>query len=266
MRTLRTLSLSICLTASASAQITASVDLLSPGEPGYDALPAGIAVVDGFVDLAVTDIWTISAMRVETHNTATFVYARNGSGEIILVNPGLHQQYTTFLSRPRGRNAVERFINGGVTASSLSTDPTLLDVMWSPSPGGSGGDGYVARIAIDLGDFADRRDFLQLSLAPPDPSATILARCTRPGNPFGWAYATFDVPALSGINWYLFDPVSDPAIPGDLDGDGDVDLADLAQLLAHFGMGGAEYADGDIDVDGDVDLADLGILLGNFGT
>lgn len=55
--------------------------------------------------------------------------------------------------------------------------------------------------------------------------------------------------------------------PGDLDGDGDVDIADLAQLLAHFGtLSGATYADGDIDGDGDVDIGDLAILLSNFGS
>ncbi|MFQ5805793.1 MAG: hypothetical protein ACE5I3_05015, partial [Phycisphaerae bacterium] len=55
--------------------------------------------------------------------------------------------------------------------------------------------------------------------------------------------------------------------PGDLDGDFDVDLTDLAQLLAHYGMtSGATYEDGDLDGDGDVDLTDLADLLGNYGT
>lgn len=57
------------------------------------------------------------------------------------------------------------------------------------------------------------------------------------------------------------------AIPGDLDGDGDVDLTDLAQLLAHYGMTeGATYEDGDLDGDGDVDLTDLAGLLAHYGT
>ncbi len=55
--------------------------------------------------------------------------------------------------------------------------------------------------------------------------------------------------------------------PGDLDGDGDVDLSDLAQLLSNYGMTqGATYEDGDLDGDGDVDLADLAALLAVYGT
>jgi hypothetical protein len=54
---------------------------------------------------------------------------------------------------------------------------------------------------------------------------------------------------------------------GDLDGDNDIDLADLAQLLGNYGMtSGAAYEDGDLDGDGDVDLADLAGLLGVYGT
>jgi hypothetical protein len=53
---------------------------------------------------------------------------------------------------------------------------------------------------------------------------------------------------------------------GDLDGDGAVDLADLAALLGCYGMtDGATYRDGDLDGDGDVDLADLATLLGHYG-
>jgi hypothetical protein len=53
---------------------------------------------------------------------------------------------------------------------------------------------------------------------------------------------------------------------GDLDGDGDVDLSDLSQLLAHYGSDGAGHGDGDLDGDGDVDLADLSALLAVYGT
>lgn len=48
---------------------------------------------------------------------------------------------------------------------------------------------------------------------------------------------------------------------GDLNGDGCVNLSDLAILLAAFD----HSADGDVDGDGDTDLADLAILLANWG-
>jgi hypothetical protein len=89
-------------------------------------------------------------------------------------------------------------------------------------------------------------------------------------------FGTVSLPALpEGLAWevsYLsgmlqLDVVEEQECPGDLDGDNDVDLADLAQLLSHYGMpSGAEYEDGDLDGDGDVDLADLAALLSVYGT
>lgn len=52
--------------------------------------------------------------------------------------------------------------------------------------------------------------------------------------------------------------------PGDVDGDGDVDIVDLSQLLANFGMSGS-FLDGDLNNDGDVDLDDLSMVLAHFG-
>src|SRR5262245_18680031 len=52
----------------------------------------------------------------------------------------------------------------------------------------------------------------------------------------------------------------------DVDHDGDVDLQDMAFLLAHFGTtSGATFEDGDIVGDGDVELQDLAFLLSVFG-
>ncbi|GMU83235.1 MAG: hypothetical protein AMXMBFR47_31060 [Planctomycetota bacterium] len=56
-----------------------------------------------------------------------------------------------------------------------------------------------------------------------------------------------------------------PSTPGDLDGDGDVDLTDLATLLADFGCSSAPCT-GDLNGDGVTDIADLSLLLANFGS
>ncbi len=56
----------------------------------------------------------------------------------------------------------------------------------------------------------------------------------------------------------------DQTLAGDVDADGDVDLSDLAALLADFGCT-AIPCSGDADGDGDTDLSDLAVLLGNFG-
>ncbi|MFQ5807305.1 MAG: hypothetical protein ACE5I3_12730, partial [Phycisphaerae bacterium] len=54
---------------------------------------------------------------------------------------------------------------------------------------------------------------------------------------------------------------------GDLNGDGQVDLSDLATLLSNYGVTEeAELEDGDLDGDGDVDLDDLAALLAHYGT
>lgn len=57
--------------------------------------------------------------------------------------------------------------------------------------------------------------------------------------------------------------------PGDLDADGDVDLSDLSELLAHYDTCvGEPYYDpaADLDDSGCVDLSDLGMLLAVYGT
>ena len=57
-------------------------------------------------------------------------------------------------------------------------------------------------------------------------------------------------------------------IPGDLDGDGDVDLTDLAGMLTAYGtcVGDPDYNPvADIDGDGCVGLPDLAALLSHYG-
>ncbi|MBN2449609.1 MAG: cadherin-like domain-containing protein, partial [Lentisphaeria bacterium] len=62
--------------------------------------------------------------------------------------------------------------------------------------------------------------------------------------------------------------ILDTGIPGDADGDGDVDYYDLLELISEYGRvnPGPEDLDCDFDGDGDVDYYDLLILIANYGT
>jgi hypothetical protein len=81
-------------------------------------------------------------------------------------------------------------------------------------------------------------------------------------------------PPLTGGNFELiggFWPAASatPSIPGDLDGDCDVDIADLAATLSVYGCCVSQTCYlpvADINADGCIDLTDLTGLLSNFGT
>jgi hypothetical protein len=61
-------------------------------------------------------------------------------------------------------------------------------------------------------------------------------------------------------------PSAPPCVPSDLDCDGDVDVDDLALLLANYACVEPPACIGDINNDGRTDVDDLSILLSNYGT
>ena len=54
-------------------------------------------------------------------------------------------------------------------------------------------------------------------------------------------------------------------LPGDVNGDGNVDINDLTIVLSEFGQTGMTWSQGDFNGDGKVDINDLTIVLANFG-
>jgi V8-like Glu-specific endopeptidase len=96
-----------------------------------------------------------------------------------------------------------------------------------------------------------------------DGQATVYLRWVMGTTDGSWQYSGWNI---DDVEIWAYPPI--PDIPGDLDGDGDVDLADLSQLLTAFGActGDPGYdAAADIDGSGCVDLADLSALLTNYG-
>jgi hypothetical protein len=66
--------------------------------------------------------------------------------------------------------------------------------------------------------------------------------------------------------WFATLPAPASDIPGDLNGDGVVNFADLNLVLSNFGASGEPGATpGDANGDGLVNFIDLNIVLGNFG-
>ncbi|MFN3168246.1 MAG: PEP-CTERM sorting domain-containing protein [Phycisphaeraceae bacterium] len=71
--------------------------------------------------------------------------------------------------------------------------------------------------------------------------------------------------------WFHLDiGAGNPTLPGDTDGDGDIDDSDLGTAFSNYtgplapGTGGLTAADGDTDGDGDVDDTDLGTLFSSY--
>ncbi len=125
--------------------------------------------------------------------------------------------------------------------------------------------------------FYDRGSDSILSFDPDDPADTLeifrseAELLSLAGNDFVGAFDWHDnaltfhtLSAETGV-YALVAPAA--AIPGDFDGDGDVDAFDLGIWQTGFGITqGATPADGDADEDGDVDAFDLGLWQTNFGT
>jgi hypothetical protein len=139
-------------------------------------------------------------------------------------------------------------------------------------------DGYVANGVAELSDFQAGNGNVLDSVATPNPQigdvlsfdvTSFVREVVDAQQPF--VGLTVRAETFGGL-WVGEGGVYprliiETVILGDVDHDGDVDLTDLAQLLAHYGMtGGASYEDGDLDQDGDVDLADLALLLSAYGT
>jgi hypothetical protein len=130
----------------------------------------------------------------------------------------------------------------------ISTDGSSWTTLWE-NPSSTVSDNDWTPVTLDISNNADGEPtvYLRWVMGPTDGSTTYP----------GWNIDDIEIWAV----------VTTPFCPGDLDGDGDVDLADLSRLLAHYGItSGASYEDGDLDGDGDVDLSDLSSLLAVYGT
>ena len=152
----------------------------------------------------------------------------------------------------------------------FGADPRFLDADGADNTPGTPDDDFrllVTSPCIDRGsnalisaDYADvDEDNNTIELVPLDLNAS----ARRADVPSVADLGVGPAPIVD-IGAYEFQPPCD--IVGDLDQDGDVDLTDLATMLASFGLpSGQTRATGDVNGDGAVNLTDLAALLANYG-
>jgi len=170
------------------------------------------------------------------------------AGNDALVLEGFHFDAQRKRSNSPENWAVE-VIAGDITLGAIANG-TLNDVLGGPGPS-------------DHNDFDLSLAFLSDNVLEAGESATFRISFSG-GNPTNTDQRTYlDNVAISGN-------LLNPPAPGDTDGDGDVDDADLGVAFANYtgplgtGMGDKTAAQGDTDDDGDVDDADLGNAFAGY--
>ena len=210
------------------------------------------------------------ASNTIVNNSATSqgggLYYDDSGGDLLIVNSilrGNSAPTSPDIEYPDGGSSISYSnIGGGWSGTgNLDVDPLFVDAgngdyrLGSGSPCIDAADDTAIPLDVsDLDGDGDTSERIPLDLAG-------LPRfVNHPNTPDTGVADPPEYPQVVDIGAYEF------GIPGDLDGDCDVDLSDLVQLLANYGtMGGAAYDNGDIDGDGDVDLSDLAALLSDYG-
>jgi len=137
---------------------------------------------------------------------------------------------------PAYDHAYVRISNDGLEWTTVwQNNEEIADTSWSD-------------MNLDISDVADNQP-------------TVYLRWTMGATDSGWRYCGWNIDDIEIFG------IHNSRIPGDLDGDGDVDNVDLSFLLADFtgSSGQGKFPEqGDLDGDGDVDAIDLSILLSHF--
>jgi hypothetical protein len=171
-------------------------------------------------------------------------------------NPGEGGETTGYIGVQRGTAGEMNLkqIGGGqntfgTAGQSMGTNPNVVS-----------GVGLGVDVMIAAGSFQAPATSGSYTLRLENGIANVLLEVNTPPD-----FSSVDGASVS----YAADTISftvGATVVGDVDGDGDVDLTDLSQLLSNYGMtSGATWEDGDMDGDGDVDLTDLSMLLTNYG-
>lgn len=173
----------------------------------------------------------------ESGSTGYVGVQRGTPGQRDLIEIG-GAQNTFGIARPAGSGVAE---NATVTSGVGQSGAVILATGSFAAPSAAGA--YTFRLANAIANVLEQVN------APPEISSVRIATVSLTAPSF-----TFTVGGAAPC-------------PGDVTGDGSVDLSDLAALLSQFGLSACPACIGDIEGnDDDVDLSDLALLLANFGS
>ncbi len=203
----------------------------------YAAFRAGVDLDhNGYPDVAVVQEEYVGGFPIPWRNRPR-VYVESTTPADAVIHPVYPRGGETFIA------GAVRFLRWHAAVPAGEGNPTVTIELSTDGPGGP-----FSEIASDVPNSGRYQWAAPSTLPTSDNCYLRLTLNTDPA-------AEVKTPGA----FHLVNP--NPTIPGDLDGDGDVDQADLGILLASYG----NDAGGDIDGDGDTDQADLGALLGNYG-
>ncbi|GMU83203.1 MAG: hypothetical protein AMXMBFR47_30740 [Planctomycetota bacterium] len=269
----------------AGGTFTSAVDVHPSGRFVYagDSNSNFIRVFEVAVDGTLTEIQTeftgtTYPLGLEVSPDGTRVYAGGGisSGRTAILgyDIGVDGRLTAmagvpFLTSGNSPFNINYSEDGSILFVGHGTDATIRSFLIDPATGALTETGFVFDVGLQ-GSFGDSATIGDLLFVTDDTSAIdglsgLYSFDIQADGNFISTGPIVSTGATTPTEIAVWNP---PAVecPGDLNGDLQVGLADLAILLSNFGTpDGAGHEDGDIDGDGDVDLSDLTLLLSEFG-
>jgi len=230
--------------------------------------------------MPIVDQWSLvpdkapwSSVDTASHQALAQTFLTGTTG--VLSRVGLQLWHLGDSAASRGEIAIEvrQMRKGNNPAGDLVASGRIVDTGFIPNAASSGG--QPLPIPLTLIDISDSRYLTiygeRLSIVVKaagnyawktidDGSASGGGDFYSRGNPYSRSLSVWSEQSAD----FGFATFVDPAVPGDINLDGEVNLQDFGVLKQNFGQG-ARRTGGDLTGDGVVGLADFGELKANFG-